>query len=51
MHLFIFFSLVYTAPRFDLYFSVDELPLVEVELKKANCREKAVKVGYYIYAY
>lgn len=47
MHLLIFL-LVYTASRFDLYFSVDELPLVEVELKKANCREKAVKASYYI---
>jgi len=47
MHLSIFL-LVYTASMFDLYFSVDELPLVVIELKKANCREKAVKVSYYI---
>ncbi|KAK7245229.1 hypothetical protein RIF29_40064 [Crotalaria pallida] len=31
------------AARFGLCFAVDELPLVEIELKKANCREKALK--------
>jgi [histone H3]-trimethyl-L-lysine4 demethylase len=30
--------------RFHLCFTVDELPVVEIELKKASCRQKALKV-------
>lgn len=50
-HAIVYFLLVnlYSALRFGLYFAVDELPLVEIELKKANCREKALKVSCYSY--
>lgn len=30
--------------RFHLCFTVDELPIVKIELKKASCRQKALKV-------
>lgn len=32
-----------------IYFPVDELSLVEIELKKAHCREKALKVTYSLF--
>ncbi|KAK7251291.1 hypothetical protein RIF29_34347 [Crotalaria pallida] len=32
-----------SVARFGVCFAVDELPLVEIELKKANCTEKALK--------
>jgi hypothetical protein len=40
-------AIVYFLVNLGFCCTVDELPLVEIELKKANCRQKASKVNYW----